>query len=141
MNVYDIVITTESSSRLDFVHGERYYDRDSDSWYRFVKDSNVKEGNWIKLYEEGKMTDRCVCPKCGNNLVIEYIGSYGTIYAIRQDGKIGRRLKSTKYDESSDGYVVYCPSCGTEYDGTLTDEGFKFNDIERKIYYANTLNK
>lgn len=71
------------------------------------------------------MSAKCVCQKCGNNLVIEYIGNYGTIYAIRQDGKIGRRLKSIKYDQSSDGYMVYCQSCGEGYDGRLTDEGFK----------------
>lgn len=70
------------------------------------------------------MSGKCVCPKCGSSLVIEYIGNYGTIYAIRRDGKIGRRMKSIKYEQSTDGYMVYCPSCGEEYDGRLTDEGF-----------------
>lgn len=70
------------------------------------------------------MSGKCVCPKCGNSLVIEYVGSYGTIYAIRRDGKVGRRLKSVKYDQSGDGYMVYCSVCGTGYDGRMTDEGF-----------------
>lgn len=70
------------------------------------------------------MSGKCVCPKCGNSLVIEYIGNYGTIYAIRQDGKIGRRLKSIKYEQSAEGYMVYCSSCGEGYDGRLTDKGF-----------------
>jgi len=46
------------------------------------------------------MSAKCVCPKCESNLVIEYIGNYGTIYAIKQDGKIGRKLRSIKYDQS-----------------------------------------
>ena len=63
----------------------------------------------------------CACSKCGNNLVIEYIGNYGTIYSIRRDGTIGRRIKSVKYGVSSDGYMVYCPSCGAGYDGRFLD--------------------
>lgn len=71
------------------------------------------------------MSKKCVCPKCGNNLVIEYIGNYGTIYAIRQDGKIGQKLKSIKYEQSRDNYMVYCSSCGEGCDGRFTDGRFK----------------
>lgn len=66
----------------------------------------------------------CVCGQCGANLVVEYIGNYGTIYYLRQDGSVGRKLRSVKYDSSSDGYMVYCPSCGAGYDGRFLDGKF-----------------
>lgn len=58
----------------------------------------------------------CACKKCGGNLEIEYIGNFGTIYHLRRDGTVGRRLRSIKYETSGD-YMVYCQSCGTGYDG------------------------
>ena len=67
--------------------------------------------------------NKCLCSKCGNNLVIEYVGNYGTIYYIKENGKVGRKLKSIKYEESED-YFVYCPNCGIEYDGRFLNDKF-----------------
>lgn len=69
------------------------------------------------------MEDKCVCPKCGGDLIIEYTGSYGTMYHIKRDGTTGRRLRSAKYEHSGD-YMVYCSQCGTGLDGRLTDGKF-----------------
>ena len=70
------------------------------------------------------MSDKnCICPKCGGNLVIEYIGNYGIIYNINKNGSIGRRKKRIMYESSGD-YMVYCESCGTGYDGRLINETF-----------------
>lgn len=66
---------------------------------------------------------KCLCNKCGNNLVIEYVGNYGTIYYLKESGQIGRKLRSIKYEASGD-YFVYCPNCGTNYDGRLLDSKF-----------------
>lgn len=69
------------------------------------------------------MNSKCICPKCGGSLVIEYVGTYGTIYHIRQDGTIGRRLRSAKYEHSGD-YMVYCQNCGAGLDGRFLDGKF-----------------
>lgn len=55
------------------------------------------------------------CTYCGHSLVIEYVGTYGTIYHVGQFGKIGRMLRSIKYEHSGD-TMVYCPSCGANYE-------------------------
>lgn len=67
--------------------------------------------------------NECICKKCGNSLVIEYDGSYGTIYHLKKDGTTGRKLKTIKYEHSGD-YMVYCPNCGTGYDGRFYCEKF-----------------
>ena len=70
------------------------------------------------------MAKRCVCTKCRGSLVIEYIGNYGTIYSLNQNGAIGRKIKSIKYEGSGD-YMVYCRQCGTGYDGRLINDHFE----------------
>lgn len=61
---------------------------------------------------------KCVCRKCGENLVIEYIAERGEIYRLKQNGEIGARIKSVKYEATGD-YMVYCRSCGENYAGRL----------------------
>ena len=64
-----------------------------------------------------------VCSKCNHNLVVEYVGNYGTIYYLRKDGSEGHKIKSIKY-EFSGNYFVYCPNCGESYDGRFIDGRF-----------------
>lgn len=76
--------------------------------------------------------EKCVCPKCGCDLVIEYIGNYGTIYRINKNGTIGRREKRMLYELNGD-YMVYCKSCGECYDGRLRAGKFElFYEQEEK---------
>lgn len=74
---------------------------------------------------------KVVCPKCGGNLVYEAIGSYGQLYHVCKNGKIGRQLKVIKYEGSGDA-MLYCLDCGTNYDFRLTQDGveLKGNDDE-----------
>lgn len=73
--------------------------------------------------------EKCFCPKCGGDLVIEYIGNYGTIYRINKNGTIGRREKRIMYESGGD-YMVYCKMCGEGYDGRLLDGKFEIYNSE-----------
>ena len=54
-----------------------------------------------------------ICEKCGGNLVVEYIGKYGTIYEIKKDGCVSKkRIKHIYYEEGSEGSLIYCQDCG-----------------------------
>ncbi len=70
------------------------------------------------------MADDTVCLDCGASLVVEYIGSYGTVYRLRRDGTVGARMKSIKYEHSGD-YMVYCPKCGHGFEGEFKDGVFQ----------------
>lgn len=77
------------------------------------------------------MPDRkkVVCPECGGNLICEAIGNYGTLYYVRQDGRIGRRLKSIMYEESGD-EMVYCSKCSSGYEFRRTVNGIELVGVE-----------
>jgi len=70
------------------------------------------------------MEKKCVCPQCGGSLLVEYTGTYGEIYYLRQDGMKGRKLRSVKYPRHDD-CEVYCCVCGTEYVGRWVDSKFE----------------
>lgn len=54
-----------------------------------------------------------ICRYCGGKLVIEYFGSYGTIYPLKRNGREGkRRIKRILYEESDGDYMIFCQSCG-----------------------------
>ena len=74
-----------------------------------------------------KMAD-CICKKCRHSLVVEYIGNYGSIYHVRKDGRIGRKLRSVKYEESGD-MMVYCPECGTSYEFKLVNGDIEIGGV------------
>ena len=53
------------------------------------------------------------CKFCGGKLVIEFIGNYGSVYAMKKNGKPSkRRIKRILYAESSDAQMIYCKDCG-----------------------------
>lgn len=56
-----------------------------------------------------------VCPKCGGMIVAEAIGNYGTVYYLRKDGKIGRRIRRVMYSHSGE-WMYYCTGCGESYE-------------------------
>jgi len=60
------------------------------------------------------MKHKNICPKCGGNIVAEAFGQYGTVYYIRKDGQIGRKLRTVKYEHNDD-WIYYCPNCGKEF--------------------------
>lgn len=70
-----------------------------------------------------------VCPECGGNLIYEAIGSYGTLYYVRKDGRIGRRLKSIRYEHSGDA-MVYCLKCSSGYEFRNTENGIELVGVE-----------
>ena len=56
-----------------------------------------------------------ICPKCGGPLVIEYFGSYGSVYKINRDGtESKRRLRRIMYEESGGDAIIYCDKCKEE---------------------------
>ncbi len=56
-----------------------------------------------------------ICEECGGRIVAEAVGQYGTIYYLRKDGKIGRRLRRVEYEHTGQ-WLYYCPDCGENYD-------------------------
>ena len=70
-----------------------------------------------------------VCPECGGNLIYEAIGSYGTIYYVCKDGRIGRKLKSIQYEHSGDA-MVYCAECCSGYEFRRTENGIELVGLE-----------
>lgn len=61
------------------------------------------------------MEKKNVCQHCGGLLVIEYISSYGSVYALKRNGEPSRRrLKKTMYEENGGDYMIYCKECGRE---------------------------
>ena len=61
------------------------------------------------------MLDKNVCSKYGGKIVAEAIENYGTIFYLRKDGTIGRKLKTIKYEHSGD-WMFYCSNCGENYE-------------------------
>lgn len=61
------------------------------------------------------MPGKNICPKCGGKIVAEAIGNYGTVYYLRKDGTIGRKLRKVMYEHSGD-WMYYCTGCGENYD-------------------------
>lgn len=60
---------------------------------------------------------RNICKYCGGKLVVEYIGSYGSVYALKGDGTPRkRRIRRTLYEESCDSPMIYCSKCGRTAD-------------------------
>lgn len=55
------------------------------------------------------------CPECGGRLVAEATGNYGTIFEVKQDGSVGRKLRRVIYEHSGD-WMYYCADCGRGYD-------------------------
>lgn len=55
-----------------------------------------------------------ICPKCGGKIVAEAIGNYGTIFYLKSDGTIGRKLRTIRYEHSGD-WMYYCADCGEGY--------------------------
>ena len=54
-----------------------------------------------------------ICKYCGGKLVIEFIGSYGSVYPLKKNGQAGhRRIKRILYEESNDTPMIYCWDCG-----------------------------
>lgn len=56
-----------------------------------------------------------ICPNCGGPLVAEALGTYGTIHQIRQDGTVGQKLRTVKYEHTGE-WLYYCLECGKNYD-------------------------
>ena len=73
--------------------------------------------------------EKIVCPECGGNLIYEAMGSYGTLYYVRKDGHIGRRLKSIMYEHSGDA-MVYCSECSIGYEFRNTEDGIRLVGVE-----------
>lgn len=61
------------------------------------------------------MSSKNTCRKCGGKIVAEAIGNYGTIYYLRKDGTIGRKLRRVMYEHSGD-WMFYCTGCGETYE-------------------------
>ena len=62
-----------------------------------------------------KQEPKNICKKCGGKLVIEFIGTYGTVYPLKKDGEPGKnKIKRVLYEESSGDYIIYCSNCGRE---------------------------
>ena len=55
------------------------------------------------------------CPKCGGRLVAEAVGNYGTIFEVKQDGSVGKKLRRVIYEHSGE-WMCYCANCGESYD-------------------------
>lgn len=72
---------------------------------------------------------KVVCPECGGNLIYEAIGNYGTLYYVRQDGRVGRRLKSIMYEYSGD-VMVYCSKCSNGYEFRNTKNGIQLVGVQ-----------
>ncbi len=53
------------------------------------------------------------CRFCGGPLVIEYVGSYGTVYLLKKDGTPRKKkMKTFMYEQNSgDEAMVYCWDC------------------------------
>ena len=52
------------------------------------------------------------CPYCGGQMVIEYIGSYGSVYPMKRDGNPQKkRIRRILYEENNEGCMVYCWDC------------------------------
>lgn len=56
-----------------------------------------------------------ICEECGGRIVAEAIGNYGTVYYLRKNGTIGRKLRTIRYEHSGD-WMYYCPECGENYE-------------------------
>jgi len=53
-----------------------------------------------------------ICPYCGGQLVMEFIGSYGSVYNLKKDGEPSKkRRKRILYDESNGDFLIYCWNC------------------------------
>lgn len=62
-------------------------------------------------------TDAKFCLKCRGPLTFELIGNYGDLYNISiKTGKISRTRKKRIHYEHSRDAMIYCSSCGTNYD-------------------------
>ena len=72
---------------------------------------------------------KVVCPECGGNLIYEAIGNYGTLYYVRQDGRVGRRLKSIMYEHSGDA-MVYCSKCSSGYEFRNMENGIQLVEVQ-----------
>ena len=60
------------------------------------------------------MRAKNICKYCGGKLLIEYIGSYGSVYAMKADGEPSKnRIRRILYEENDGGEpIVYCGQCG-----------------------------
>ena len=66
---------------------------------------------------DSKENAKNICKYCGGPLVIEFIGSYGSVYPMRENGEPGkRRIKRILYEEDANGCMVYCRKCGRAQD-------------------------
>ena len=61
------------------------------------------------------MQSKNICPKCGGLIVAEAIGNYGTVFYVKKDGSIGRKLREIKYEHSGD-WMYYCSRCGEGFE-------------------------
>ena len=66
------------------------------------------------------LMDKNVCPKCGGRIVAEAIGNYGTIFYLRKDGTVGRKLREIRYEHSGD-WMYYCTECGENYEKNIIE--------------------
>lgn len=56
-----------------------------------------------------------ICPQCGGQIVAEAVGNYGTVFYLRKDGSIGRKLRTVRYEHSGD-WMYYCTKCGKNFE-------------------------
>ena len=69
------------------------------------------------------------CPKCGGRLLYEELNSYGDIYGVSpKTGKPYKKRRRRQFYGGSDDQMLYCMSCGTNYD-------FRWRDDVLYLYY------
>ena len=62
------------------------------------------------------------CPKCDGRIVAEAIGNYGTVFYLRDNGTIGHKLRSVKYEHTGE-WLFYCDECGEQFDESVLWKG------------------
>lgn len=61
---------------------------------------------------DSKENAKNICQYCGGPLVIEFIGSYGSVYPMKENGEPGRRrIKRILYEEGTSDCMIYCRNC------------------------------
>ena len=64
------------------------------------------------------MKAKNICRFCGGRLVKEYIGNYGDVYYLKENGEpTKKRLKRYIYEHGGeDEAMIYCLACGRTQD-------------------------